>query len=235
MVSIPRPDGRQLRWQQHNESRRQQVIDAAIVVLEAKWPASEIAVQQIAEQAGINRSVLYRYFDDRADLDLAVQREICRQLSAAVVPAITLHGTIREIVQRIVGAYVGWAAAHPALTRFVEQEIPGASERPVEATIELFAAQIEHIIVGVVAGLGGELSESDRAALEPWVYALIGGGISAVRRWSSRPTFAPPPDQFAQLVSDTIWFQIAGLAGEREIPLPDGPIDAFVESLATDA
>src|SRR5690606_33270877 len=122
----------------------------------------------------------------------------------------------------IVGAYVGWAASHPALIRFAEQEIAAATERPVETTMELFAAQLEDIIVGVVTGLGGELSEGDRSAVEPWVFALIGGGVSAVRRWSSRPTFAPPPAQFAKLVSDTIWFQIDGLAGERGIVLPDG-------------
>lgn len=234
MVEMPHVDGRQLRWQRHNEERRQRVIDAAIAVLEERWPAAEIRAQHIAEKAGINRSVLYRYFRDRTDLDMAVQQEICRRASDVLVPAVALHGTIREIVQRVVGAYVGWAAEHPGLVRFAEQEIAGASHRPIEGTIELFAAQVEQLIVGVVEVIGGELSESDRAALEPWAFALIGGGMSAVRRWSTRPTIAPAPEEFARLLSDTVWFQIAGLAGERGIPLPEIPVDEFIESVTTD-
>jgi AcrR family transcriptional regulator len=229
----PRIDGRQLRWQRHNEQRRQQVIDAAILVLEDVWPKAEIHVQQIADKAGINRSVLYRYFEDRTDLDVAVQQEICLRVSESLVPAITLDGTPREIVHRIVSAYVTWAAEHAALVRFAEQDIPGADHRPMEVTIELIAAQVEQIIEAVAAALGAELSPADRAALEPWVFGLIGGGMTAVRRWTGRPELEPAPDVFARLVAGTVWFQIDGLATERGITIPDVPIDEFIDALTT--
>lgn len=228
-----RIDGRQLRWKLHNEQRRQQVIDAAVAVLEEVWPTAEIHVQQIADKAGINRSVLYRYFEDRTDLDVAVQQEICQQASEALVPAITLDGTPREIVHRIVSAYVTWAAEHPALVRFADQEIPGASQRPMEVTIELIAAQVEQIIQVVAEALGSQLSATDRAALEPWVFGLIGGGMAAVRRWTSRPDLDPAPEVFARLVGDTVWHQVDGLARDRGITLPETSIDQFIESLST--
>lgn len=230
-MSTGRPDGRQLRWQRHNQQRRQQVIDAAIAVLEEVWPDSEIHVQQIADKAGINRSVLYRYFEDRTDLDIAVQQEICQRASEALVPAIGLDGTAREIVHRIVAAYVGWAADHAALVRFAEQDIPGASLRPITLSIELIAAQIEQIIEAVVEVLGGGLSATDRAALEPWVFGLIGGVMAAVRRWTDRPALEPEPDVVATLLAGTVWFQVEGLAVERGIAIPTVPIDEFIDSL----
>ena len=62
-------DGRQLRWDSHNQARRQHILDAAIDVLADSEPGAEVHVQQIADRAGLSRTVVYRHFADRADLD----------------------------------------------------------------------------------------------------------------------------------------------------------------------
>ena len=69
MAESERRDGRQARWERHNQQRRRQIIDAAIEVIEEAGPGGELHVQQIATRAGVNRTVVYRYFEDRADLD----------------------------------------------------------------------------------------------------------------------------------------------------------------------
>ncbi len=70
------PDGRQARWDKHNQARRQAILDAALAVVEAGAPGAEFHVQQIADRAGLSRTVVYRHFADRADLDQAVQTEM---------------------------------------------------------------------------------------------------------------------------------------------------------------
>jgi AcrR family transcriptional regulator len=180
------PDGRRLRWQRHKEERRRAVIDAAIAVLEQRAPGAEIHVHEIAAHAGMNRSVVYRHFDDRTDLDLAVQQEICDRAGEVMLRALTLEGTPRELIRRIVAAYIRWAVAHPALVRFAEQDLPGAPRKPLDDALELVAQQIEGIIAHLVEALGAELAASDRDALEPWVFGLIGGCFEAVRRWTAR-------------------------------------------------
>src|SRR5918994_2066962 len=114
------PDGRQARWDKHNQERRQVILDAAVAVVEAGEPGAEFHVQQIAERAGINRSVVYRHFTDRADLDHAILVEIVEGVMEQLLPALTLDGTVRDIIDRIVVAYVDWAASHPALHRLVD-------------------------------------------------------------------------------------------------------------------
>ncbi len=82
-------DGRRRRWQEHNQVRRQVIIDAAIAVLERQPPGDEFQVQAVADEASMSRTVIYRHFEDRADLDRAVQRQICEQVGAVLLPALS--------------------------------------------------------------------------------------------------------------------------------------------------
>ena len=66
-------DGRQARWDKHNQQRRLSILDAALEVLEAEPPGADFHVQQIAAHAGLNRTVVYRHFTDRADLDASIE------------------------------------------------------------------------------------------------------------------------------------------------------------------
>lgn len=225
------PDGRRLRWQRHKEERRRAVIDAALEVLELREPGAEIHVHEIADHAGVNRSVIYRHFDDRTDLDLAVQQEICERAGEVMMHALTLEGTPRELIRRIVAAYIRWAVEHPALVRFAEQDLPGAPRKPLDDALELVAQQIEGIIAHLVTALGAELAESDRDALEPWVFGLIGGCFEAVRRWTARDVLSPGVEAFVDLMTAAMWYQIDGLATERGIRVPDLPVDELIASL----
>lgn len=228
-----RVDGRQLRWQKHNDQRRNQVIDAAVLVLEEVWPTSEVRVQQIADKAGINRSVLYRYFKDRTDLDVAVQQEICRRIGDALLPSLDQDGTPREIVHRTVHAYVSWTADHAALVRFAEQSIPSATHRPVDSMIELIAAHVEQLVEHLVEALDGTLSAEFRASLEPWIFGLIGGVMASVRRWTDRPVLTPEPAIFADVIAQSVWLQCEGLAITRGITIPELSRAQLADSMTT--
>lgn len=227
-------DGRQLRWQQHNRERRQVILDAAIDVLEVHPPGADIHVQEIADQAGLSRTVVYRHFQDRGDLDLAVQQEICVRLGAVVLPAVQFEGTPREMIRRIIAAYIGWAVAHPALVRFAERDLPGAGTKPLDDALEQLAVQVEGLMTGVVSLLGAELGEDDRDGLVPWVFGLVGGCFYAVRRWTTRDRLTPPADAFTELMTDAMWFQIDGLAATRGIQLPDLPVEQLLAALDGD-
>lgn len=234
MASSGKPaDGRQLRWQRHNRERRQVILDAAIEVLGEHEPGEEVHVQEIAKRAGLSRTVVYRHFDDRSDLDLAVQREICDRVGAAVIPAVQFSGTPIEMIRRIIDAYVHWAIEHPTLMRFAEQDLPGVTAKPMEEELEQIAAQIEVLMNGVVDLLGAELTEDDRNGLVPWVFGLVGGCFYAVRRWTARGRLEPGVDPFIDLLTEAIWFQIDGLARARGIELPTGPVEDLLAEINT--
>jgi AcrR family transcriptional regulator len=229
-------DGRQARWDQHKEERRQQIIDAAIAVVEESGPGAEVHVQQIAERAGLSRTVVYRHFEDRADLDRAVQTSILDGFWAELMPQITLDGTVPQIIERIVGTYVHWAVAHPALHRLADHDITRVAGRdeaggPLEQGLERLAGQITQVVhLGAVA-LGGELSDEDRASLDPLAYGIVGGVFSSVRRWLSHPDPALTPETLVSLASQTVWFGIDGHA--RRLGVHIDP-DRTVEDIAGD-
>jgi AcrR family transcriptional regulator len=222
-------DGRQVRWAGHNEARRRQILDAAIEVLAESDPGAEVHVQQIAERAGLSRTVVYRHFADRADLDAAVQGRALELLREELVPALSFEGTPVEIIGRIVGAYVGWAAEHPSLHEFAQQDPPGPGIGQMAQSIQQIASGVESLISVGVDALGIELDEDEVAALDPLVFGLVGGVFTSTRRWLSRPERTPDRTTFVGLVTQATWLQIAGMALERGVELdPDLPVEKLL-------
>jgi len=220
-------DGRQSRWLRHNEERRRAIIEAAIALIEAGEPGVEVHVQQIAEQAGLKRSVVYRHFSDRADLDRAVQGALLDDLWAQLLPAVRLDGTIPEIVERIVGTYVAWVVAHPALHRFLEQN-PSTDDNPMlDQGIARISDRVVELITTAVDTLGLQLDDDERAAIDPLVFGLVGAVFGAVRRWVTRGERVPPAPRLVALVTESVWFlleghaRVLGLVLDRDQPVEE--------------
>lgn len=225
-----RADGRQQRWDRHNRERRQQVLDAAIAVLQDSEPGAEVHVQQIADRAGLNRSVVYRHFTDRADLDRAVRVTILDALWADLLPAVTLDGTIPDIIERIVATYVSWAVEHPSLHRFAEQDAADDGSNPLQQGLHLIAGQVAEVITTAVELLELDLSDDERAAIDPLVFGLVGAVFSAVRRWVARPERAPAAPVLVALVRDSVWFIIQGHARTLGLELdPAMPVEQLLD------
>ena len=228
---VGKTDGRQLRWDSHNQARRQHILDAAIGVLADAEPGIEVHVQQIADRAGLSRTVVYRHFADRADLDAAVQGRALELLRAELVPALSFEGTPVDIIRRIVSAYVGWASEHPSLHEFAQQDPPGPGIGQMETAIQQIAGQIEDLINVGVELLNVRLTEDDVAALDPLVFGLVGAVFTSTRRWLGRPEQKPDREKFVELVTEAVWLQIAGMAAARGVELdPDVPVEALLEA-----
>jgi AcrR family transcriptional regulator len=222
-------DGRQLRWDSHNQARREHILDAAIGVLADSEPGAEVHVQQIADRAGLSRTVVYRHFADRADLDAAVQGRALELLRAELVPALGFEGTPVDIIRRIVSAYVGWASEHPSLHEFAQQDPPGPGVGQMERAIQQIAGQIEDLINVGVEVLHVRLDEDEGLALDPLVFGLVGGVFTATRRWLSRPEQRPSQERYVELVTEAVWLQIAGMAKARGVELaPDVPVETLL-------
>jgi AcrR family transcriptional regulator len=225
-----RADGRRARWEEHNSERRRQILDAAVAVLESSPPGAEIHVRQIAERAGVGRPVVYRYFSDRADLDRAVQAHVLDQLRDAVAEQVSLSGTVEQIIRRIVGGYVGWAAAHPALHRVAEQDrAGGGGAGELEVVIKQIVDLVSELFTSAMALLQVELDDDDLAALDPLIFGFVGQVFGAVRRWLWRPERRPSAEVLADALARAIWFEISGLAADRGVHLdPAMPLDELL-------
>lgn len=225
------PDGRSLRWRKHNQVRRQKIIDAAITVLGRQAPGEEVQIQAISEESGVARTVMYRHFADKADLDRAVQREICERLGAVIVPTLSFDGTPEEIIHRVIDRFVHWAVDNPSLFWFAERDLAGWGPTPIQEAFERIAEGIELIMDAVVAYSGIDLSQDDHDAIDPWVFGIVGAAFTGVKRWANREPRVPAIASFIDILAESIWFQINGMAESRGISLPDAPIQSLIQAM----
>ncbi|MFL6160365.1 MAG: TetR/AcrR family transcriptional regulator [Marmoricola sp.] len=224
------PDGRDERWAAHREERREHILEAAITVIEATPEGEEIHVRQIANEAGLGRAVLYRHFVDRADLDRAVQKRILEMLMDRLVPQFELSGTIEEIIERIVYAYVAWAAEHPALHRIGAAESQDAERLGdvIQAT-EQIGGLISMLVTSGATLLAVDLTDEDEQILDPLVFGIVGQAVGTVRFWLARETRVPSVDVLARHLARSVWFQISGHAQDRGIDLdPKTSLDELI-------
>jgi AcrR family transcriptional regulator len=224
-------DERQLRQDGHDQSRRQQILDAAIGVLADSAPGTGVHVQQVADRAGLSRADLERHFADRADLDAAVRGRGLELLRAHLVPMLSFDRTPIVIIRRVVLAYVEWASEHPALHELVHQDPHGPGIGQMDQAIGRLAGQLEDLVDVGVELLHLRLPDHEVAALDPLVFGLVGGVVSSTRRWLSRPEPRPEQPVFVELVTEAVWFQVAGLARGRGVELdPEVPLDLLLEA-----
>lgn len=224
-----RKDGRQARWSDHNEQRRRRIIDAAIVEIERGRPGADVQVRAIAARAGLSRTVVYRHFEDRADLDRAVQQRIIDGLWAELLPAVSLEGTVRQIIHRIVSTYVEWSVAHPALHLAADHDPAGPGAGPLQLAMEQLAGEIATVVATAALALGATADEEQMAALDPLAFGLVGSVFGAVRRWLTWSDRHLSAASLETLITQSIWFVIEGHAQILGINLdPDLPLEGLL-------
>ncbi|UDY22189.1 TetR/AcrR family transcriptional regulator [Nocardioides sp. Kera G14] len=229
-------DGRQTRWDGHKEERRRHIIAAAIDIAQRSEPGTEIHIQEIAEHAGLSRTVVYRHFADRADLDRAVQATILEGVWALLLPEVRVEGTVPEIIGRIISAYVTWAVDHPALHRLADHDT-SHDHGPLEEGLDRLAEQITELVLVALPVTKLENPDEFIALVDPMVYGIVGAAFSAVRRWISRPEQVLPAEGVAHLVTESIWFVIQGHAANFGVELTRDlrMEDLLASALATDS
>lgn len=216
-------DGRAVRWQQHNDERRRRIVEAAIELTEQA--GRDVTLQEIGERAGLSRSVVYRHFADRRELDLAVQARVLEGLWSELLPTLELRGSVRETIERVIGAYVGWAVDHPVLHRLADYDTAGDGSGPLQQGFDLLAGRISEVVVGAFELLGATLSDTDRAAADPLIYGLVGMVFGTVRRWVHTGERVPDAEHMTALLTEAVWalLESRGRAYGIEID-PDRPL-----------
>ena len=218
-------DGRAVRWKRHNDDRRKRIVDAAIGLIETE--GVNVSLQAIGEAAGLSRSVVYRHFADRRELDLAIQADILDGLWAKLFPAMELTGSIRQIISRTVGAYVNWALEHPLLHQVADVDTAPNGTGPLQQGLDRVAERIKELMLAAFELGGVTISEVDKKAVDPLIYGLIGMVFGAVRRWVHLGEGIPDAEHLTSVVTEAVLAMIDtramayGLSIDHDQPLEE--------------
>lgn len=234
--AAPAVGGRQARWQPHNDERRERIIAAAIELLDENPPGFEVPMQQIAERAGLAKSVVYRQFSGREDLDRHVRSAICAEFAATVDTALDIGGgSIREILVRAVGAVVDWIAEHPRRDEFVRRG-PGIGDPDNLSAMVGLQAEIAAGARQLVSGLAGVVGVADEPAIDTMTFAIVTMTESTVNRWTRDPNPALTRAELVAAVAGYAWSVLDGVAREHGLTLdPERPLLTVLSELAANA
>lgn len=208
MASVPTStgeqllDGRATRWDEHTAERRERILAAAVDLVDEVGHG--VSVRDIAHAAGVPRSVVYRIFRDRDDLEAQLRAEIFARLVAVALPKLDPGSTAHSALTDAVTTYVEWVAAHPLLHHFLGTgAITRAAEGPRSATGSRSAvAQHVNQLLREAAARAGV----DAALTDPVAYGVVGLIDGAVNRWvHSNPADRAPVDVLAELLTESVW------------------------------
>jgi AcrR family transcriptional regulator len=221
-ASDPATDGRRLRWTEHRAQRRDAFVVAGAAAVDRHGPNA--SAEQIAEVAGVSRTVLYRYFRDREDLRQAIADHVVRAVLDSVLPKLRLQADVtpREIISAAIGEIVGWLDEHPNLYHFLRSRRTGASLDSVEGTLaDNVAALLKTMMV--IFGVDSEQAE-------PGAYGIVGFVESAGSWWLQKRSMSR--ERFTELVTAGVWHLLEGSARDFGVeigfdePLPQAALRA---------
>lgn len=157
-----------------------------------------VSVAEIAAAAGITKPVLYRHFDDRADLRRAVSRETAALLMSRITPALEQDATPVAQLHRVIDSFLAGIEDERELWRFVAHH---QGERVADAHAEITRLLTPTIEARLLArGL-------DAGGAEAWAQGLVGMVQSAGDWWLERPTMTR--EALAGYLTAIIWGGLA--------------------------
>ena len=203
-------DGRSRRWDDHRETRRAELVEAAVAAIDEHGPSASIA--QVAQSAGVSKPVLYRYFSDKDDLYRAVGLWGAIQVVDSVVPTLLGDRPMRQRVERACTLYLTLISRHPNVF-FLLVEHP-TNEDPFADGKEMIATALARTLNDGLTGLGVEATGA-----EPWAYGMVGLGLSTGEWWLRRRTMSRAA--VSRHLSSFIWNAFEGIARENGVRIDD--------------
>lgn len=147
------------------EARRAQLLALGVEML-ATRTLDQLSVEEIAEQAGVSRGLLFHYFRSKQDFHLAVVRETSRSMLAATEPdpALPPLEALRDSVSSFVDFVGENRDAYLALLRG-----PASSDPAMREVFDATRSAMAERTVRAVAGFGGTTGARARLAVRGWI------------------------------------------------------------------
>jgi AcrR family transcriptional regulator len=213
-------DGRSTRWDPHRRERRLSIITAAIAAIEEHGP--DVLTAQIADKARVPRTHVYRHFDGKPALDLAVSTHVANQLGQRIRAGLAGGGSAIGIIAGAIDQHLAWVEAHPNLYRFLAQHsyaVRGDGPGGAGDAKAALAAELTTLISRYMTALGIDTEPAERV-----IVGVVGLVDATAVWWLGRSNL--PRDVVAAELTDQVWLLIdrtsrnLGLTIDPDQPLP---------------
>lgn len=162
------------------------------------------AMDEIAEQAGVSKPVLYQHFPGKLDLYLALLSTSCDEIIAGVKEALASTSDNSRRVQATIELWYDYVAGQGQSFRLVfESDL--MTDPEVRELVDRVISESAAAIAEVIA----EDTELSEAASQLLAVSLVGMGHVGARNWLSTQSTLTR-DEAVSLVSALAWRGIGG-------------------------
>lgn len=201
------------------------IINAAIEAIEQYGP--DVLTAQIAEKAGVPRTHVYRHFDGKQALELAVSRHVAREIGESIRAGLAATGSGRAIIGGAIDQHLRWVEAHPNLYRFLAQHayaVGTTGSSSADDAKTAFATELTALLERYLAMFGLDTAPAERV-----IIGVVGMVDSTAAWWLEHPDIAR--EQLTTDLTEQSWLIIArtasglgldGIGIDQPLPAPPG-------------
>ncbi|MBM4631727.1 TetR family transcriptional regulator [Prescottella equi] len=172
------------------EERRAQLIDLGVRML-ADRPLEQISVEDIADQAGVSRGLLFHYFASKHDFHVAIVRHSSAEMLARTAPNLELP--VIDMLRDVMAAYVDYVSenrdTYVSLLRGTASGDPAMRE-----VFESTRAEMARRVVEQLPSLGIEPDARIALSVRGWIAFVEEATIT----WLQGPEI--PRDELIELL-----------------------------------
>jgi AcrR family transcriptional regulator len=196
-------DGRKRRWHQHKVERRNELIDGTLEAIRRR--GRDVSMDEIANEIGVSKTVLYRYFVDKNDLTTAVMMRFAQQtLIPNMAAALSSNLDGFDLTREIIRVYVETVAAEPEPYRFVMANSSASKSKVIADSERIIARMLAVMLRRRMREVGMDLG-----GVEPWAYMIVGGVQLATHSWLLDPRMSA--DELIDYLTMLSWSALCGI------------------------
>jgi len=183
---------------QPTEARQASLIEAALALAAERSPA-DVTTAQLAAAIGVTQGAVFRHFESKEAIWLAVFDDASERLLASLQSAAAPHTTNGlHALEAVFGAHVAFVSEQPGLPRLVFQELQRPQETPLKAKVRQLMQAYRLLLVGLLKR--GQAEGCIAPGIDPQaatvalmgavqglvMQALVSGDVAAMRAQAPR-------------------------------------------------
>lgn len=209
------------------------ILAAAVEMLAERHDSTAIPVHQIAKRAGLAKSVVYRQFNDREDLDRRIRSYLVDDFAHTLDGKLNIsEGSLEEILYRTIDTVAGWMSDHPRLHEFLRQGPTHYDDPNTDAVTSLknrIAVKAREIIAIIARSI-----DIDDSSFESLTFAVVTMVEGSLTQWVREPN---PDQRRSDVVADLTrytWYMLDGAARSLGVNIdPKTELVTVIDQLAS--
>ena len=140
---------------EQDKNTEQRIIEAAQKIFQTKGLAGA-RMQEIADEAGINKAMLHYYFRTKEKLFDYIFKIASKKIFPRIMQVLSVDSPLEDKIRAFVSEYITFVQAHPYLPLFIIQELSCSPDRLIAIMTE---AKTGHNIKGFQDQINSEVAQ----------------------------------------------------------------------------